>query len=95
MAVTDHVKAVLEALSGIAALTAAYYWRAASKQPVATHDPPHYDVTYEMLAPLNKQIQLGAKLNGRAATWAAIAAIFQAFALLVPLAPLTMIFGQR
>ena len=69
----------------IAALVAAIAWYAAAGYPVAKIIPAYYSVTSEDMKPFNDKVQRGATLNGRAATWAAISALFQAFGLLVDL----------
>jgi hypothetical protein len=79
----DYAKAIWEGAAAVAAIIAAVFWRAASKQPVAKYAPAYYDVSANDLAPANDQIQRGAALNARAALWAAVAALFQGMALLI------------
>ena len=85
MITADKVQICFNCLSALAALYAAYSWQAASKKPVAKYAGTGYGgVSKDM--PINDEIQLGANLNARAATWAAVSAFFQALALLIGIA---------
>lgn len=80
----DCLQIALNSLAAGAAFVAAISWYQAARHPVALLIPAHYDITHMDLEPANEQIRRGAKLNGRAASWAAVSAIFQVLALLVP-----------
>ena len=80
----EFTKAACEGAAALAAIVAAISWRAASHKPVAKYAGTGYGgVSPDM--PINKEIERGAELNARAATWTAISALFQALALIVPL----------
>lgn len=76
-------KTICEAAAALAALLAAGFWFAAARCPVAKYAPSAYGDISKAVKPLNDKIQLGATLNGWAATCAAISALFQALALLI------------
>lgn len=78
----EWTKTVLEGAAAATAITAAAYWRAAAGKPVAGYPAGMgYDVASP--PPINLEIQKGAALNAKAATWASISALFQALALVV------------
>jgi len=79
----EFTRAACEGAAAFAAIVAAVSWRAASDKPVAKYASTGYGgVSPDM--PINKEIERGAALNARAATWAAISAFLQALALVVP-----------
>jgi hypothetical protein len=79
-----YLRAGLQFAGAITAMLAAIAWMRAARQPVAVQTPAYYGVTEEDLKPHNDQIQRGAALNSKAATWAAWSAGFQAVVLLIP-----------
>jgi hypothetical protein len=81
----ECAKGFCEGVAAIAAIVAAISWRSAARKPVAKYAGTGYGGVSPNL-PINEEIERGAALNARAATWAAVSAFFQASALLIGIA---------
>jgi hypothetical protein len=81
----DCARTVCEGAAAVAAIIAAISWRAAARRPVALYAGTGYGGSSPNVA-INEEIQRGAALNARAATWAAVSALSQGLALLIGIA---------